>query len=700
MTKKVLNLIIIIFFVYYSSLAQSEYQFTENFNNNRRNWSVSENKDIKTKVENGFYVMQHKRIEGSYNFWKDFAINTNADFYIETKLKQVSGVDNWGYGIVWGARGWDNSYKFAITSNGMFKVACRKNSNYFEWQEWKISSKINPLGQNNVLAIKKIADKLYFYINNTLVYTHKFEQFFGTYTGFVLENKMSVAADFIRIKYQKLKIDLVKNINPKYKKKNLGTGVNSKYSEIAPVISPDGNTLYVGREHDPRNIGAENKYDVWYATRNKNGSWSTMKQMRKPINNSGDNLVIAVSPDGNTLWLEGLYTKNGGHLSDQGISISHRTVNGWLVPKKVVIEKFYNKNQYESYCPTIDRKILIMSIERDDTYGQKDLYVSFRLPNGNYSQPFNMGTDINTFLNEGTPFIASDNKTLYFYSYGHPGYGSADIFVTKRMDNSWRKWSKPKNLGPTINSSDWDTYYSISAKGDYAYLVSTKGAFGNEDVQEIKMSEEARPDPVVLIYGKVYNKKTKKPIGVDIVYENLKTGAKVGTARSNPRTGSYNIILQYGKEYGFRAEAENYISISEQIDLRKISKYKELKRTLYLVPIETGQVINLQNVQFKRSEAEFTETSYTELDRLVSLMKKYPKMEIELAGHTDTRGKPALLMALSQQRVAAVKNYLIKHGIDRNRVTGKGYGGTKPLAKGSDKLEIKNRRVEFKIVKM
>ena len=572
MNKKVLNLFITIFFAYSFSLAQHEYQFVENFNNNNRQWSVSDNKDVKTKVENGYYVMQHKRSEASYNFWRDFTINTDNDFYIEAKLKQVSGVDNWGYGIVWGARGWDNSFNFTVSSNGMFTVTGREKEKYFEWRKWKESKNINPMGQFNLLAIKKVGGQLNFYINNSLVYTHKPEKFYGAKVGFIIGRSMTVKADYLKVKYEKLKIDIVNNINPKYKKKNLGAGVNSKYSEIAPVISPDGNILYVGRELDPRNIGAENKYDVWYSTRKKDGSWGTMKQMGKPINNTGDNLVIAVSPDGNTLWLEGLYTKSGGHLSDQGISISNRTFDGWSVPKKVVIDKFYNKNEYESYCPTIDRKILIMSIERDDTYGQKDLYVSFRLPNGNYSQPFNMGPDINTFLNEGTPFIAPDNKTLYFYSYGHPGFGSADIFVTKRLDNSWRKWSKPKNLGASINSSDWDTYYSISAKGDHAYIVSTKGSYGNEDVLEIKMSEEARPDPVVLIRGKVYNKKTKKPIGVDIVYENSKTGIKVGTARSNPRTGSYKIILPYGKEYGFRAVAGNYIAINEQIDLKKISK--------------------------------------------------------------------------------------------------------------------------------
>ncbi len=698
MIKKSLYLFTILFMFNSSLWAQS--QFIENFNNNSRNWSESENKDIKTKVESGLYVMQHKRSSASYNFWREFAMTKDGDFYIETKLKQTEGVDDWGYGIVWGAQGWDNSFNFTISSNGMFTVTGYKNQKFFQWQEWKSSSNIKPLGQFNVLAIKKTGGQLQFYINGNQVYTHKSEPFFGGKVGFIVGRSMTIKADFLKVTYQRVKINLVKNINPTYKKKNLGTSINSKYSEIAPVISPDGNTLYIGREFDPRNVGSQKKYDVWYATRNKKGDWSTMKQMGKPINNSGDNLVIAVSPDGNTLWLEGLYTSSGGHLSDQGISISHRTATGWSVPKKIVIEKFYNKNEYETYCPTVDRKILIMAIERDDTYGSKDLYVSFRLPNGNYSQPFNMGTDINTFLNEGTPFIAPDNKTLYFYSYGHPGYGSADIFVTRRLDNSWRKWSKPKNLGPTINSTDWDTYYSISAKGDYAYLVSTKGSYGNEDIQEIKMSEEARPDPVVLIYGKVYNKKTKKPIGVKIVYENLKTGAKIGTAQSNPRTGSYKIILPYGEEYGFRADAKDYIAVNEQIDLRKVSKYKELKQNLYLVPIEIGSVINLQNVQFKRSKDEFTETSYTELNRFVALMKKYPKMEIELSGHTDTRGNPALLMALSQKRVVAVKNYLMKHGISQSRISGKGYGGTKPLATGTDEAEIKNRRVEFKIIKM
>jgi outer membrane protein OmpA-like peptidoglycan-associated protein len=142
------------------------------------------------------------------------------------------------------------------------------------------------------------------------------------------------------------------------------------------------------------------------------------------------------------------------------------------------------------------------------------------------------------------------------------------------------------------------------------------------------------------------------------------------------------------------------MAVNEEIDLSKISTYKEIKRDLYLIPIEAGSVINLQSVQFERNSDIFIQSSYGELDRMVEIMKKYPNMYIELSGHTDTRGNPQLLLQLSSKRVVAVKNYLIKKGIPANRIIARGYGGSKPLGTGSEEIEIKNRRVEFKILKM
>jgi len=696
--KTVSTFLLMVFSI--SLFAQNEKIYYDNFSSIKSDWEVGENADLGKKIFNGKYIIDNKSDE-TYWIWKKFPLTAKISYSIEVKIRQVSGQDDSEYGIVWGAKGSvQRNYNFTITSDRKFSVLGSKDSKSIVWKKETLSNNIKTKGSFNTLLIKKIGNTVTFYINGLSVFQHQSERLFGQLTGFVVGPESKFEIDHIKVTYPRQSINLVTGIDPSHKKKNLGRSINSAYSEIAPIISPDGKTLYVARQNHPDNYGAKKLYDVWFATRKGDGSWTKLQRMGKPINNDGDNLVISVSPGGNTLLLEGLYSSMGGYISDQGISMSHRTTSGWSIPKKVIIQEFYNLNQYESYCPTADRKILVMSVERRDSYGEKDLYVSFRLPNGEYSKPFNMGDDINTFLNEGTPFIASDNKTLYFYSYGHPGYGSADIFVTKRLDNSWRKWSKPKNLGPAINSSQWDTYYSISAKGDYAFLVSDRNSMGNEDVFEIKMSEEARPDPVVLVYGRVYNSKTKKPIGVDIVYDELNSGGRVGDARSNPGNGTYKIILPYGKAYSFRAKAKGYVAVNEQVDLTKIAVYKEIKRDLYLVPLEAGSLVNLKNVQFKRSRAEFTEPSYPELDRLVKLMKDYPKMRIELLGHTDTRGNPQLLLALSQQRVAAVKNYLIEKGISQSRISGKGYGGTKPLGTGTDEIEIKNRRVEFKIKKM
>jgi outer membrane protein OmpA-like peptidoglycan-associated protein len=679
---------------------QEMYIFYDDFESNKGKWLVANNSDASGKITGGKYIMEHKRNFSVYYYWNEKVFDPKSDYTIEVKIKQTKGSGTDKFGIVWGASGWDNSYSFLLSSDGTYTIGGYKDKSEFTRMEYSRPSVILPKGNYNVLAVKRVGSIIKFYINQKSVYQCSAEPFFGYLLGFVVGKNMEIEADYFSITFPKPVINLVNDLNPAYKKKNLGQKINSVYSEIAPVISPDGQTLYVARQNHPSNEGAAKMYDVWFATRKNDGSWTELQRMGKPINNEGDNLVISVSPDGNTLLLEGLYASDGSYISDQGISISHKTSSGWSMPKKVVIQDFYNLNEFESYCPTVDRNVLIMSVERKDTYGQKDLYVSFKQANGEYSKPLNMGSDINTYLNEGTPFIAPDNKTLYFYSYGHPGYGSADIFVTKRLDDTWTKWSKPKNLGPNINSSDWDTYYSISAKGDYAYLVSSRNSFGNEDVFEIKLSEESRPDPVVLIYGRVFNSKTKKPVGVDIIYEDLKSGLKSGDAKSNPGNGTYKIILPYGKSYGFRAEADNYMAVNEEIDLSKISSYKEIKRDLYLVPIEAGSMINMQSVQFERNTDVFIESSHRELDRMVEIMKKYPKMEIELSGHTDTRGNPQLLLQLSSKRVIAVKDYLIKHGISASRITAKGYGGSRPLGTGSEEIESKNRRVEFKIIKM
>ena len=539
-----------------------------------------------------------------------------------------------------------------------------------------------------------------FYINGIKVFTCGTYLFFGYYTGIVVGKNTKIAADYFLINAEKRKINLLSNQISKYSKENMGLNINSPYSEIAPVIAPDGKTLYVARANHPLNIKPINKYDIWYATLLSNGKWSKLKHAPKPLNNSGDNVVISVTPDNNTLFLETLYNADGSYKNDQGISVSYRTATGWTIPKEVKIKNYYNKDIYESFAFSPNREVLVMSVERNDSYGDKDMYVSFLQQDGSYSEPQNTGHVLNSCLGEGTPYIAPDNKTLYFYSFTEPGYGDADIFVSKRLDNSWTKWSKPKNLGKKINSNKWDVYYTVAAKGDYAYLVSSETSFGKEDIFRIKLRNIEKPDPVVMVYGKVLDAKMKKPVSTKVIYENSETGKIEGIARSNPKDGSYKVILPYGVKYNIRADKVGYFAVNETIDLKKISDYKEVKKNLMMAPLIKEEAIVLKNVLFYSEKSVLLPSSYGELNRLVNLMKKNPKIKIEITGHTESRaGSEKQLMKLSEQRAEAVKKYMINRGINISRIQIKAMGGTKPIADNSTEAGRRlNRRVEFRII--
>ena len=693
--KKLITIILLLA-ITGSLFAQTNIYFRDDFDNNNANWSREKN----MRVVNGMYTV---RCDSGHTFqmaWKDIYIDQTKDFYIEARVKQVYGTENATHGITWGTLSWGESYSFQIAPAGWYYIERYDNKkfSYIKKSVWESAIKKGRVF--NTLGIRKKGNNMDFLINGKKVFTTKFLPFKGSYLGFVADKSSKMAADYIVVKHPKIKINLVSKSISKYNKKNMGLNINSPYPEIAPVISPDGNTLYFARSKHPQTTPPKSKYDIWVSHRDANGKWGKAKRLGKPLNNSGDNVVIAVSPDNNTLLLETLYNSDGSYKSDQGISITHKTKSGWSIPRKVVIDDYYNLDQYESFCPTANRQVLIMSVQRKDSYGDKDMYVSFRQANGTYSKPKNMGTDLNSFNQEGTPYIAPDNKTLYFYSYVEPGYGSADIFVTKRLDDTWTKWSKPKNLGKKVNTSDWDVYYTVPAKGDFAYLISSKDSYGAEDIFSIQLEEIEKPDPVVLVKGVVVDKKTQYPISTKIIYENALTGKIEGIANSNPNTGKYQIILPYGVKYEVRAKKKNYFAVSETLDLRKIEEYKEVKKNLIMIPLEKTKTIILKDVHFYAAKDVLIESSYHELNRLAKTLKENPTMVIEIQGHTEsTAGYEKKLLALSERRAKRVKQYLIKRGVSQTKIKTKAFGGTKPIATNANEAgRKKNRRVEFKII--
>jgi len=486
---------------------------------------------------------------------------------------------------------------------------------------------------------------------------------------------------------------------------NLGPAVNSKYVDTHPVISSDGRTLFFARQESPQNVGgASDLQDVWYSTISnvQKKTWNQAKNIGGPINTRGPNGLTSVSSDGNTALLINVYNPDGT-LDPKGMSLTHRTTTGWSKPVKVEIEDFYNNDPYNvDYFLGTSGKVLLMAVDRKDGQGEQDIYVSFRNENGkSWSRPRNLGPMINTKKPEFAPFLAADGKTLYFASEGHGGFGKSDIFYSKRVDDTWTNWTAPRNLGPSVNSPDFDAYYTVSAAGEDAYLVSARnGTGGSKDIFRIALVPRFKPETVTLVRGNVLDATTKKPVAAIIHYENLLTGEELGVAETNPVDGSYTIVLPSGVQYGYRAEAPDYLAESDNLDVTDRENYSEVSQDLFLVPFAVGSTIKLNNIFFAQSKYFLRENSYPELLRLVNILKEYPNVEIKLEGHTDNQGEPALNLKLSQDRVNEVKKYLVSKGIAAARITTEGFGDTKPLASNEEEATRKlNRRVEFRVTK-
>jgi outer membrane protein OmpA-like peptidoglycan-associated protein len=478
-------------------------------------------------------------------------------------------------------------------------------------------------------------------------------------------------------------------------RKRLSANVNSPSEEFSPVISPDGTLLYFTRDDNPDIHGLE-KDDIWYSVYRDN-QWSAAAKMPAPLNNDGDCGVISVSADNQTLLLRGDYGSDGESKKEE-LYISHYTGARWQEPEKVVIRGFENKDREEDFCLSNNKTILLSSIENDASLGERDLFVSFLLPGNIWSTPRNLGNVVNTTSNDFSPFLAADNTTLYYSSYGMPSFGKADIYVTRRLDDTWQTWSPPLNLGSTINTELNDQGFALAASGTEAYLSSEQNTAGMADIFKVTLPPPVQPQPVVLIYGKVFDASTGLTMETDIVYEDLTADKESGRTQSHSQTGEYKIILPYGEHYGINATRLGYMPLSESIDIVEKKSYQEIHVDLYLIPIKVGQNLVLKNLFFTPGSPAIAMKSYPELRKMVAIIKQYPSMKITIAGHTDDGNGESgrYLQKLSERRAEAVKNYFVVHGVAADQIQTVGYGKDKPIvANKTNEDRQKNRRVEF-----
>ncbi|HTE31338.1 MAG TPA: OmpA family protein [Chryseolinea sp.] len=498
--------------------------------------------------------------------------------------------------------------------------------------------------------------------------------------------------------------------------------VNSAYDELDPVISPDGRTMFVTIANHASNVGGKrDQGDIWISALQEDNQWAAPVHGGNNLNNAAFNAVAGLSADGTKLYLLSHYDGNGGPGRTQGIAVSTYNESGWTKPQNLAIPYFQNKSSVLTGHVSADQSVFVFSADTYGSRGVEDLYVTRKGADGKWSEPKNLGGVVNTPFQELSPSLSADSKTIYFSSNGRKGSGSFDIYSSVRLDDSWGNWSVPVNMGSGFNTEGRELYYRPYEQSGYALYASTKNSDGYGDIRIFLSDEPYRPDSVIVappvkpdssisivelpreattdklvrVHGKVNNAKTGESIDAKVFFEAEVNGQNTGSSVAS----GYTITLPSTNDYVVRIEAPGYVSTREKLDIQTY-EMNELEMNFKLQPVEIGTTVNLKDVLFEQGKTVLLSQSYPELDLVISFLKSNPNVKIELAGHTDNRGIPSQNVKLSQARVDKVKSYLVSKGISSKRITGKGYGGSKPIASNDNEDTRQfNRRVEFVIKK-
>ncbi len=500
--------------------------------------------------------------------------------------------------------------------------------------------------------------------------------------------------------------------------------INSSYHEHSPVLSTDGERLYFTRKGHPDNIGGIlDPGDIWYAEKEGEG-WSVPVHGGNVLNHSGLNGVVGFSADGNRMYVLNGFDRNApeGSQLKNGIAVAEKEGNGWSSPELLNIRYFSNESAHLSATISRDEQVLILSMKSFDSFGNEDLYVSINQGDDRWSQPENLGEVLNTFGEEWTPFLASDNETLYFSSNAHDGLGSRDLFRTKRMPSTWQKWSEPINLGDSLNTVGTEMSFFIPEMGRMAYFSSTQDSEGMGDIfqmavkpinealskaAEARAKEQVKPEKVALTF-QVLDSRTRSPVAAQVTMKFADKEININTSELVEQNNKFMLSLVQSMEVWVEITANGYLPYKESfvvgvsgLNANERGEGKGVEQFL-LLPADVGTKVALESVLFERASAQLSNLieAQKQLAELAQIMKDNPGMAIRLEGHTDNRGDAEALKQLSLQRVKTVKDYLLQQGIAPSRIDVVGYGGERPLYTSDDLSERdKNRRVEVVIIK-
>lgn len=560
----------------------------------------------------------------------------------------------------------------------------------------------------------------------------------------------------------------------RYELVKMDKNVNTFHHEAAPVVSPDGSTLYFFvQDHPDNTMGKDDTQDIWVSKKEQNGLWGLAQHLRSPFNIHRSNQVFTVFADGS------LFIRGGSAKGEKGFSI----VKGNSIRELSVKDfKLMNKGRFYGASISADEKHIVIYFSEAANSQYSDLYVSHQQPDGSYSRPEKL--KLSTATDDVGPFISPDQKVLYFGSARQsPGrQGGVDIYKSIRLDDTWSNWSEPINMGKPINTAALDFYFTVDNAGNiftsrankaldgaqldlYALMPKTfkiklEGVVYNEkSMQPLQSNVEVRVQDMLpvslrsdvngkfetklpeikaftilaksegflpkeqtfevpginsdttltvaillrpiakklLLVGKVYDKKTEQLVTAKLDIS-LKNNRKT-SLKASAKEGQYEKEIPELGWYVITASSEGYLNSTDSIEAND-DQLSPFSRDLYLLPIEVGLTVRLQNIYFDFDKTTLKNESFIELNKVVDFLKQNASVEIEISGHTDSKGSDDYNLNLSQGRSQAVVDYIIGQGIESYRLSAHGYGENKAIdTNDTDAGRANNRRVEFTVLK-
>lgn len=445
----------------------------------------------------------------------------------------------------------------------------------------------------------------------------------------------------------------------------------SKRTEFSPAFpGGDPDIVYFNSTRENKEIGGNaskitgvRNNDIYSARRNALGEWDNIEPVEGDINTDLDEGSVSFSADGKTMYFTRCYVEKGENRGAQICTVT-RSGGKW---GKVTEVKLSEDSSITFAHPTVspDDKYLYFVSDLPGGFGGKDLWRSEK--NGSqYGAPVNLGPSINTPGDEMFPYMREDG-TLYFSSNGHPGFGGLDLFYATELENG--EWEVSNMMYP-INSNGDDFGISFITGMEKGMFSSNRGEKKGYD----KLYEFELPPIEYLIDGKVTDL-SGEPLGdatIRIVGDDG-TNMKLHTKKD----GSFKISLNKNVHYVMLGNCRGYLNQKEEAVTMDLEDSKTFPIHFNLASL--SKPVGLDNIFFEFGKATLTPESSTALDKLVKILNDNPNITIEIGAHTDRVGSAEGNLQLSGKRAQSVVDYLIKKGIEAERLTAKGYGKTQPV---------------------